>query len=100
MLDILKLKLKTSRSTSVFLDYLLSSDLRLHLSFIGLEKVLIDTNYRLSIDTTFNPSMQLLNYRSTFFLVIFTVRINDHASACALISSNLAVPRRPLPSIE
>ena len=56
MLDILELKLKNSRSTSVFLNYLLL-DLKPQLSLVGLEKVSIDTNYGLSIDTPFSPSI-------------------------------------------
>ena len=56
MLDILELKLKNSRSTSVFLDYLLPY-LRPQLSLVGREKVSIDTNYGLLIDTPFSPSI-------------------------------------------
>ena len=56
MLDILELKLKNSRSTSVFLNYLLL-DLKPQLSLVGLEKVSIDTNYGLSFDTPFSPSI-------------------------------------------
>ncbi|KAG5397762.1 hypothetical protein IGI04_019576 [Brassica rapa subsp. trilocularis] len=43
MLDILELKLKNSRSTS--------------LSLVGLVKVSIDTDYGFSIDTPFSPSI-------------------------------------------
>ena len=56
MFDILELKVKNIRSTFIFLDYLLP-DIRPQLLLVGPEKVSIDNNYGLSIDTPFSPSI-------------------------------------------